>query len=243
MAASAPHLPALAPRLRRAKIRHAVVVALLLAGIAGTQGLVDRDRAAVSDEDAVPFSVAAVVVRSFVGQMRGVAADILWLRVNEYVHQRRIMGGDLVRADDEAMMPFVRLITWLNPHFVEAYSLGGQWLAFHFDHPREAAALYEEGIRNNPRDPGLREGAAWVYWKLDKNYAKAVQRASEAAGVAGDDIGRFHALWLKAHILMDEHNIAGAIRAWREVGTIPGYAGTAAHYIAVLSGAAGGPRP
>jgi hypothetical protein len=230
------------------RLRHVAVIVALLACVAGTQVLVDAYRPIVNDEAGVPFSVAAVVVRSFVGQVRGLLADFLWLRVDEYQHRRRIVGGDLLRSDDEALMPLVRLITWLNPHFVDAYALGGQWLAFHFDRPRESMAFYEEGIRNNPRSFDLLNGAAWVYWRFQKDYAKAAERAQDAANVAEDDLQRFQALWTKAHVLQDAGDRAGAIRTWREVGKIPGYDRTAQIYIAKLAAPApaapaGGARP
>ncbi len=224
--------------VRAHRLRHAVVIAILLAAIATSQILVDAYRPAVNDEADIPFSMAAVVVRSFAGQIRGLLADFLWLRVDEYQHRRRIVGGDLLRADDEALMPLVRLITWLNPHFTDAYALGGQWLAFHFTRPRESMEFYEEGIRNNPRDFTLLNGAAWVYWRFQKDYGKAAARARQAAVAAEDDLERFQALWLVAHVLDSSGDRAGAIRTWRDVGKIPGYERTAAFWIAKLGGPA-----
>lgn len=222
--------------LRAPWVRHAAVIAAFLACLAGAQVLVDAYRPLVNDEADVPFSVAAVVVRSFVGQVRGLLADFLWLRVDEYQHRRRIVGGDLLRSDDEALMPLVRLITWLNPHFVDAYALGGQWLAFHFDRPIEATAFYEEGIQNNPQSFDLLNGAAWVYWRFRHDYPAAAKRAAEAARVAPDDIHKFQALWLEAHILANAGDTSGAIRVWRQVGQIPGYERTAEIWIARLGG-------
>jgi len=191
----------------------------------------------------VPFSVAAVVVRSFLGQIRGLAADFLWLRVDEYQHRRRIVGGDLLRQDDEALMPLVRLITWLDPHFVDAYALGGQWLAFHFNRPHEAVAFYEEGIRNNPQDFDLHNGAAWVYWRWLHQYPRATALAREAADLAPDDLHRFQALWLEAHVRMTVGDRAGAVQAWREIGRIPGYEQGAATWIARINTQAAGGKP
>ena len=226
--------------LRLSWFRHAAIITALLACVAGAQFLVDGYRSVVNDEADVPFSVAAVVVRSFMGEVRGLLADFLWLRVDEYQHRRRIVGGDLLRADDEALMPLVRLITWLNPHFIDAYALGGQWLAFHFDRPQAATELYEEGIRNNPHAFDLLTGAAWVYWRFDHNYTRAAQRAEDAAAVASDDLHRFQAFWLEAHILMSAGDRGGAIRAWRQVGQIPGYEQTAQIWIARVKASGGG---
>ncbi len=219
---------------RSSWLRQAAVIAAFLACIAGSQALLDPYRPLVNDESNVPFSMAAVVVRSFVGQVRGLLADFLWLRVDEYQHRRRIVGGDLLEADDEALMPLVRLITWLNPHFVDAYALGGQWLAFHFDRPIQSTAFYEEGIRNNPQSFDLLNGAAWVYWRFQHDYKTAAKHAIQAAHVAPDDLHRFQALWLEAHILQSAGDVRGAIHAWREVGQIPGYEETSRIWIGRL---------
>jgi hypothetical protein len=220
---------------RETRVRFVLTAALLLACVAGAQALVDAGSRGVNDESDVPFSTAAVVVRSFVGEIRGLLADILWLRVDEYQHRRRIVNGDLLREDDEALMPLVRLITWLNPHFVDAYGLGGQWLAFHFARPHEAVVFYEEGIRNNPRSPDLLTGAAWVYWRFLHDFVTAAARAEKAADLSVESLSRFQALWLEAHILADGGDRAGAIRAWARVGELPGYESTASYWISRLS--------
>ena len=101
--------PGGAARLR--SFQPVVVAIALLACVAGTQAWVDAYRPAVNDEAGMAFSGAAVVVRSFAGQLRGLLADFLWLRVDEYAHRRRLVDGDINRADDAALMPLVRLIT------------------------------------------------------------------------------------------------------------------------------------
>jgi hypothetical protein len=219
---SPPHLPSL---------RVLLTAAILLACVAGTQALVDVVRPAVNDEAGVQFSGAAIVVRGFAGQIRGLLADFLWLRVDEYAHRRRLVDGDINRSDDEALMPLVRLITWLDPHYVNAYALGGQWLAFHFGKPRQAVAFYDEGIRNNPRAADLMTGVAFVHWKLLHDNAAAAARVEQAAEITDDPVEKFHALWLEAHILLERGDRAGAIRIWHKVAEIPGYGPTAQHYL------------
>ncbi|HEV2356018.1 MAG TPA: hypothetical protein VGZ23_00125 [bacterium] len=219
----------------RTRLRLVVTAAVLLACVAGTQAMVDVYRPIVNDEAGVPFTAAALVVRSFAGQIRGLLADFLWLRVDEYQHRRRIVNGDILRADDEALMPLVRLITWLNPHFIDAYALGGQWLAFHFGRAHEAVAFYEEGIRNNPRDASLLTGVAWVYWRFLHDPADGAARAERAARVTDNDTARFQALWIAAHILADGGDRAGAIRIWKKVSEIPGYDVTARYFLDRLS--------
>jgi hypothetical protein len=215
--------------------RTLLTAGLLLAFVAGTQALVDVARPGVNDESGVQFSGAALVVRSFAGEIRGLLADFLWLRVDEYAHRRRLVDGDINRSDDEALMPLVRLITWLDPHYVNAYALGGQWLAFHFDNPRQSVAFYEEGIRNNPRSADLLTGVASVYWRSLHDNAAAAARVERAASLTDDPTEQFHALWLEAKILLEQGDRAGAIRVYHKIGEIPGYGPTAKHYLELLA--------
>jgi hypothetical protein len=208
-----------------------VTAALLLACVVGTEVLVERSRPTIDDEGGVQFSGAAIVIRGFAGEIRGLLADFLWLRVDEYVHHRRIMEGEINAADDEAILPLVRLITWLNPHYVDAYALGAQWLAFHFNKPREAVVFYDEGVRNNPGAAGLITGEAFVQWKLLHDNAAAAAEVEQAAALSDDPLEKFHALWIEAHILLDGGDRAGAIRIWHRVGEIPGYGPTMRYYL------------
>jgi tetratricopeptide (TPR) repeat protein len=227
-----------------ARLARAVIAAALLVCVAAAQALVDMERPAVQNDAGGRLSAAAAVAQSVTGQIRDLLADYLWLRVNEYAHHRRFEDGVLNRDDDEAILPLVRLIAWLDPHFVDAYALGGHWLAFHFNRPREAVAFYEEGIRNNPADGGLWKGVAFVYWRLLHNDAAAATSAEQAARLAGDD-GQveFDALWLEAHILQDAGDRAGEARIWHRVAGIPGFARTAEHFLAQLARPTAGGRP
>lgn len=230
--------------VRFAPPRVFLVAALLLACVAGTEALVDAGRPAANDEAEVKFSGAAIIVRGFAGELRGLLADFLWLRVDEYVHHRRIVEGDIDPTDDEAILPLVRLITWLNPHYVDAYALGAQWLAFHFNKPREAVAFYEEGIRNNGHPADLIVGEAFVQWKLLHDNAAAAAEVEQAAQMTADGMEKFHALWIEAHILLDAGDRAGALRIWHRVGQIPGYGPTAQYYLNLIAGQQGAPvRP
>ena len=228
---------------RSAHYRMIAIAAVLLACVAGTQALVDVYRPAVNDEAGVQFSGAAEVVRGFAGQIRGLLADFLWLRVDEYAHRRRFADGDINRSDDEALMPLVRLITWLDPHYVSAYALGGQWLAFHFGKPREAVIFYDEGIRNNPQAADLFTGVAFVDWRLLHDNKAAAARVEQAASLQGDEQARFQALWLEAHILLDGGDRAGAMRVWKKVSAMPGYSQTARYFLARLARGGAVPAP
>jgi tetratricopeptide (TPR) repeat protein len=72
------------------------------------------------------------------------AADLFWIRTIQYF-------GAHIQTDRSYphMHRLVELTTDLDPHFVEAYQLGGLFLSLGRAYP-EAIAVYQKGIQHNP---------------------------------------------------------------------------------------------
>jgi hypothetical protein len=80
-------------------------------------------------------------------EFRIVAANILWIKVvDHYHHQFMAKGGAWNR--NTALMPYLRMIVWLDPHFVPAYEVGGSILAATHRY-RECDEYLDSGTRNN----------------------------------------------------------------------------------------------
>ncbi len=96
---------------------------------------------------------------------RALAADILWLRADDFFH-----AGEWHR-----MYPVFRIITWLQPHFIENWCTGGWHLAYNLfyyarNDPEQQRMFLEEGIHflkegivKNPKNFRLYEALAWTY--------------------------------------------------------------------------------
>jgi hypothetical protein len=82
-------------------------------------------------------------------------AALLWNRLDPQFHE--YYGGDVVRS--LYMLPSIRLVTWLDPQFVQAYYVA-QWVVARNGHVPEALALTREGIAANPRSGLLRASYA-----------------------------------------------------------------------------------
>lgn len=113
---------------------------------------------------------------------RKLVADMLWLKVDEYWH--------LGLA--QRMLPMMDTVVALDPHFIEAYSLGAWHLAYNITvtvHSAEEKLKYmdqgvkllEKGIKNNPRSAKLyAELGFTMYFIKFKDWEKSAYYMGEA---------------------------------------------------------------
>lgn len=109
-----------------------------------------------------------------------VVAAALWVRADEFFHTGQY----------RAIMPIVRMVTWLDPHNVDVYTTGAWHLAYNFVDSEErsdkryippAIALLMEGIRNNPDSYDLYFELGWTHFnKKIEDYEAALEWMKKA---------------------------------------------------------------
>src|SRR5574341_1448191 len=76
----------------------------------------------------------------FTGSFRGLVADLLWIKADEYNH----------RGQWYKLLPLFKMITFLQPKFITAWSVGGWHMAFnlyfHSQSPEEKEKWLKEGL-------------------------------------------------------------------------------------------------
>ncbi|MHB0911995.1 MAG: tetratricopeptide repeat protein [Armatimonadota bacterium] len=96
---------------------------------------------------------------------REVVAGLLWVRCDEFFHS----------GNYDAIIPLIRIITWLDPHQIDVYSTGAWHLAYNFTDTGNRAdaryipssvALLEEGIANNPTTYDLKLDLGFTIYQL-----------------------------------------------------------------------------
>ncbi len=99
------------------------------------------------------------------GGFRGIVADLLWLRAEEYKNDH----------DWDRLETTVELITKLQPHFLSIWTFQGWNLAYNvsveWDAPedkytwiKQGIKFVQEGVKKNRRSPDLIWDTAWFYY-------------------------------------------------------------------------------
>ncbi|HSV72193.1 MAG TPA: hypothetical protein VLH79_00340 [Chthonomonadales bacterium] len=149
-------------------------------------------------------------------------AGLLWVRADEFFHE----------GDYDAILPLVRMITWLDPHQLDVYITGAWHLAYNFTdsgHRSDrryippAQALLREGFHNNPTVYDIAFELGWQNSDKVRNFHEAEQWFREATvRSTTDEQGRkqpppmftWHQL---AHSLARQGLIDESIATWRHV--------------------------
>lgn len=161
---------------------------------------------------------------------REAIAGMLWVRTDEFFHN----------GDYAAIMPLIRVITWLDPHQTDVYETGAWHMDYNFTDSQERSdrryiplslALITEGIANNPDEPDLYSDKAFVhYFRKIGDYSQSaatfadgwqvVKNAStdlnDPANFAKVDKGVMTVGHGYAHALEAEGRIPDALAQWQQ---------------------------
>ena len=106
---------------------------------------------------------------------REAIAGLLWVRTDEFFHS----------GDYDAITPMIRIITWLDPHFIDVYETGAWHMDYNFTDFQQRSdrryiplsiSLMEEGIKNNDNVPELYADLAFThYFRKIGDYVNAQQ--------------------------------------------------------------------
>ncbi|HLJ55631.1 MAG TPA: hypothetical protein VKT77_11380 [Chthonomonadaceae bacterium] len=221
---------------RRLPILASACVALFAASIF-MQRLIDPGRQAYHAQENLRTTQAAMgglnnefMLLPLLG-FREAAAGLLWVRCDEFFHS----------GDYDAILPLVRLITWLDPHADNVYITGAWHLDYNFTDSSErsdrryiapAVGLLKEGIANNNNIPDIKFELGWQDFDKIKDFPGAVEAFKMAiAGPYGDenifDPAKNHTIpkdqdnegyWPYAGPLKDIHMLA---HAYEKEGRLP----------------------
>jgi hypothetical protein len=163
------------------------------------------------------------MLASFTG-FEQVVAGALWIRADDFFH----------RGQYAAIIPIVRMVTWLDPHNIDVYITGAWHLDYNFvDEANSLSdkryipasiALMKEGIRNNPDIWDLYFELGWTHYckKMNDNAnaLKWISKACEHEGIdpnTGQKVRRYDFVdRMKAHLLEKCGRFDEAIAQWHK---------------------------
>ncbi len=166
--------------------RFSALIAVLAVACVLSEGLLSAN--APEMDNACIDNAALRTVMAMAGQFRIVFANLLWIKVDQYHHEYIEHHGDWTQDTD--LLPLLRMITWLDPHFVQAYQVAGFMLSGRLHRYEHARQLLEEGIRNNPKSYELYEEMGMAILRARKNYREAYAYLTRALSLANDEFDR-----------------------------------------------------
>ncbi|MGD8237791.1 MAG: tetratricopeptide repeat protein [Armatimonadota bacterium] len=111
-----------------------------------------------------PTAITGVIAGAMLGGFRGPAANLLWLKMETFWHSGKWHDCYYV----------MQTVTWLDPHFVEAWRVLGWHLMYNM--PVETKDIQRQEQYMQAGVAALKEGIAWnpdvydLYWELGWNY-------------------------------------------------------------------------
>ncbi|MCK9266462.1 hypothetical protein M0P98_06235 [bacterium] len=159
----------------------------------------------------MPGQVAGSLV---LGGFRGVAADLIWLNIEEFWHQ----------GHTYKLLPLFESVAWLQPRYITVWAVGGWHMAYNIyatiDDPEEKHYWYQQGtsflkkgIAHNPEQYDLYFELGWTYYNKGEDYANAVNYLEKAVKFPGPDYVKS----LLAHAYENNDQVEEAVSQWTKV--------------------------
>lgn len=165
----------------KGKIGLSISIALLFAGMCIVENNAIRTRpASPTDNDSSVYKLA--------GEFRVVFANLLWIKADRYHHE--FIQRNPNWTHNKELLGMFKMITALDPHFVEAYSTGAYILMKGYKDNSKALIYLRKGISNNPKSSELNELAAIIYARQLNDPKTAIPYAKKAVIFSGSDFQR-----------------------------------------------------
>jgi len=158
---------------------------------------------------ALPFEYSLGALTGF----RQVIAGLLWVRTDEFFHS----------GNYDAILPMIRLITWLDPNWLDVYATGAWHLMYNFTDTDQRSdrrylgpgmALLNEGIENNPGVYDMYKEKGWNSFDKLKDYNLSIEALQ-----AGEKNDKKYDVTQIGHLLAHSFEKAGrideAIAQWK----------------------------
>lgn len=190
---------------------------LLLAMLAPIQQSINYSKMTEDLVDNIIIMPGEFVTNFVIVGFRGIAADLLWVKVDGFWHQGRWFE----------IMPLIKAITWMQPHFLEPWELGSWHLAYNLyayagDSPdkgiyiKEAIRFIKEGIAENRGVYNLWFNLGWIYYNKLGDYDDGIRYFRDAVRYEHPNyIDR-----LIAHAYRKKGDIESEYRQWQYCLTI-----------------------
>ena len=156
----------------------------------------------------LPFEYMLGAVSGF----RQVIAGLLWVRSDSFFHA----------GNYDAILPLIRMITWLDPNWLDPYATGAWHITYNFTDTDQRSdrrylpagvALLNEGIENNGQIYDMYKEKGWLYYDKIKDFNESA-KALEGGMQHNPDVNQVGHLLANAYIRAGR--LDDAERQWKE---------------------------
>jgi len=130
-------------------------------------------------------SAQGAVYANIAGQFRTVLANMLWMKADQYHHE--FIEHNPHWTQNRDVLPLMKMVTVMDPHFVQAYTNAAWMLGLYQNRPAEARAFLLEGLRWNPSSSEIYETLAILAWRNDHNPRATLRYLERARACARTD--------------------------------------------------------
>ena len=152
------------------------VIAFLFIAILPLQQSINYSRVSEGLTEQLVIVPGEFATNFAIGGFRGIAVDILWMKIDELWHHGKWFE----------VIPFIRAITWMQPHFLEAWELGAWHLSYNLyayaeEMPDREKYIYQgirllkEGLARNRNVYDLWFNLGWVYYNKLEHYGEGIK--------------------------------------------------------------------
>jgi hypothetical protein len=153
------------------------IVASLFIAILLVQQSINYSRVTEDLAEQLVILPGEFVTNFIIGGFRGIAVDILWVRMDDMWHHGKWFE----------VVPLIRAITWLQPHFIEAWELGGWHMAYNLyvyaegmpdreKYIEQGIRFIKEGLARNRNVYDLWFNLGWTYYHKLEDYETTMRR-------------------------------------------------------------------
>ncbi|MBC7808532.1 MAG: hypothetical protein H7145_20560 [Akkermansiaceae bacterium] len=159
----------------------------------------------------LPFEYTLGALTGF----RQVIAGLLWVRTDTFFHS----------GNYDAVLPMIRMITWLDPNWMDVYATGAWHLMYNFTDTDQRSdrrylgpgvALLNEGIANNPGVYDMYKEKGWNAFDKLKDYEMSSEALAQGES-ADEKYDVTQVGHLRAHALERAGRIDESIAQWASV--------------------------
>lgn len=157
-------------------MRKGLIVIVLAIGVACNLGMTPWYDTLFKAKDQQSLTATAVMLDAL-GELRTALAKNIYFQTDLYHHEME--EQKIIWTQERDLMAMYKMVTMLDPRFIEAYDIASYQLVENFKKPEEGLAYLDEGLQNNPDSALLHFDKAFLLQHL-KRYQEAVAEANKA---------------------------------------------------------------